>query len=76
MVRLARGFLPRNKNYSPERAIKGQLDRSRDFFLTCYPFFTHDCSFVFSKDPSLKEAVMGFPRSGSFCDNMQLENKF
>lgn len=32
MVRLARGFLPRNKNYSPERAIKVQLDQSWNFF--------------------------------------------
>lgn len=32
MVRLARGFLPRNKNYSLERVIKGQLDQSLNFF--------------------------------------------
>lgn len=32
MVRLTRGFLPRNKNYSLERVIKVQLDQSWNFF--------------------------------------------
>lgn len=60
MARLARGFLPRNKNYSLERVIKLPLDQVWNFFKHTILFSHMIAPSILTRALNSKDLIMVF----------------